>query len=75
MVLGEVDGQHSAFPISLEFSKQEHEDGNDSVSDYDNNSMAQERFILTRLKRTLTIFYWQIFKETNNAVDRRVCVS
>ena len=42
MVLVEFDGQHSAFPISLELSEQEHEDENDSVSDDNNNSTAQE---------------------------------
>ena len=37
--------KHSAFPISLELYMQKHEDGIDSVSDDDNNSTAQERFI------------------------------
>ena len=32
-MLVEVKGQHSTFPISLKLSKQEHEVGNDSVSD------------------------------------------
>ena len=39
-VLIEVEGQHSDFTISLEPSKQEHEDGNDSVSDDNSNSTA-----------------------------------
>ena len=37
LVRVEVEGQYSAFPISLELSKQEHEDGNYSVSDDYNN--------------------------------------
>ena len=32
VVLIEVEGQHSAFLISLELSEQEHQDRNDSVS-------------------------------------------
>ena len=44
-VLIEVEGHHSAFPISLELLQLEHEDGSDSVSDDNRNSTTQERFI------------------------------
>ena len=49
MVLKEVEGQ--AFRISLELSEQEHEGGNDSVSNKNSNSTAQERFIPATPKR------------------------
>ena len=51
-VLVEVERQHSDFPISLEPSEQEHGDGNDSVSDGNNNLMAQEICIPVTSKNT-----------------------
>ena len=71
----EVEGQHSAFPIFLELPEQEHEDGNDSVSDNNINLMTQERFKPATLKDCDNFQVTNINKNTNNAADRKVCVS
>ena len=39
-MLVKVEGQHSTFFISLKLSEQEHGDGNDSVSDNNNNNLT-----------------------------------
>ena len=74
-VLVEVEGQHSTFPNFLELSKEEHKDGNDSVSDNNNNLMAQERFIPATPKDYDNFLLTSINKNTNNAAERKVCVN
>ena len=54
-VLVKVEGQHSAFPISLEFSKQKHEDGN-----YSGNS---QRKIHNCFRRGLSQFPIDKYKQ------------
>ena len=66
-------GLHSAFPIPLKLSDQEH--GNDSVSDDNNNSKTPGRLIPASPKDCDNFLLININKNTNNAADRKVCVS
>ena len=64
-------GKRSAFPISLKLSMQKHEDGNDSISDDNNNSTAQVRFIPARPKDCGNFLLTNINKNMKKAADRK----